>query len=93
MKQGDLITLVLWMAVLFGAMYFMIILPQKRRDKKTREMLGALQVGSEVVTVGGVMGKIVNIKDDEITVETSVEKTKISFNKWAIKEVKKPIEA
>ena len=51
-----------------------------------------MQAGNEVITIGGVSGKIVNIKDDEVTIETGVEKAKINFKKWAIKEVIKPIE-
>jgi preprotein translocase subunit YajC len=74
-------------------MYLMIFLPQKRRDKKSKAMLDAMQVGNTVVTIGGVAGKIINIKDDEITLETGVEKAKINFKKWAIKEVVKPVES
>lgn len=74
-------------------MYLIIFLPQKRRDKKAKEMLNAMQVGNTVVTIGGVAGKVINIKDDEVTLETSVEKTKVNFKKWAIKEVVKPIES
>ena len=73
--------------------YLMIFLPQKRRDKKTREMLNSMQVGSKVVTIGGVAGKILNIKDDEVTIETSVEKTQLNLKKWAIKEVEQLIES
>lgn len=74
-------------------MYLLIFLPQKRRDKKAKEMLCALQVGNNVVTIGGVSGKVINIKDDEVTIETSVEKTKMNFKKWAVKEVIKPVES
>ncbi len=74
-------------------MYLLIFLPQRRRDKKAKDMLGALQVGNNVVTIGGVSGKVINIKDDEVTIETSVEKTKMNFKKWAIKEVIKPVES
>jgi len=81
------------MIVLFVAMYFILILPQKRREKKTREMLDSLKVGDKIVTIGGIDGKIINIKDDEVTIETSVEKTQIVFKKWAVKEVIRPIEA
>ncbi|HOA55228.1 MAG TPA: preprotein translocase subunit YajC [Clostridiales bacterium] len=73
-------------------MYLLIFLPQKRRDKKAKAMLDSMQVGNEVITIGGVSGKIINIKDDEVTIETGVEKAKINFKKWAIKEVIKPIE-
>ena len=79
--------------VFFGAlMYFMIFLPQRKRDKKAKELMSALQVGNMVVSIGGISGKVINLKDDEVTVETSVEKTQVVFKKWAIKEVQKPIE-
>ena len=56
-------------------------------------MVESLKVGDKVTTIGGVYGKIVNIKDDEVTIETSVEKNKLVFKNWAVKEVDKPIEA
>ncbi len=74
-------------------MYLMIFLPQKRRDKKTKAMLDAMQVGNTVISIGGITGNIVNIKDDEVTIETGVEKAKINLKKWAVKEVVKPIES
>jgi preprotein translocase subunit YajC len=81
------------MILLFGLMYVILILPQKKKEKKTREMLNNLTVGDKVVSIGGISGKIINIKDDEITVETSVEKTQVVFKKWAIKEVDRPVQA
>ncbi len=77
---------------LFGLMYFMMIRPQKKKEKKTKELLDSLQVGWSVITIGGICGKIVNIKDDEITIESSIEKTKILVKRWSVKEVIKPIE-
>ncbi len=79
--------------LMFGIMYVILILPQRKREKKTREMLNALKVGDNITTIGGIMGRIINIKDDEITIESGVEKTKIKIKKWAIKEVEQIIEA
>ncbi|MCX7749789.1 MAG: preprotein translocase subunit YajC [Clostridia bacterium] len=76
--------------VLIGLMYFMMILPQKKEQKRKREMLDALQVGSELTSIGGIAGKIINIQEDEVTIETSVEKTQIVLKKWAIREVQVP---
>lgn len=87
-----LIGFVLPLVLVFGLMYLMLIRPQKKKEKKTQEMLNALQVGWAVTTIGGIAGKIVNIKDDEITIESGVEKTKILVKRWAIKDVVKPIE-
>ncbi|GAE89187.1 preprotein translocase subunit YajC [Acetivibrio straminisolvens] len=68
-------------------MYLMIILPQKKRDKKHAEMLQALKTGDNIITTGGIIGKVINIKDDEITIETSVEKTQIKLVRSAISRV------
>ncbi len=90
---GSILLTVGYLLFFVVIMYLLIFLPQKRRDKKAKELINALQVGNNVVTIGGVAGKVINIKDDEVTVETSVEKTKMNFKKWAIKEVIKPVES
>ncbi|HOJ09021.1 MAG TPA: preprotein translocase subunit YajC [Clostridiales bacterium] len=84
---------ILYIVFIIGIMYLLVFLPQKKRDKKAKEMISSLKVGDKVVTIGGLAGKIINIKDDEVTVETGVEKTKMTLKNWAIKEVDKPIEA
>lgn len=81
------------MILIFVAMYALLILPQRRKEKKAKEMLNALQEGNNVVTIGGIIGKVVNIKDDDITLETGVEKSKIKVKRWAVKEVEKSEEA
>jgi preprotein translocase subunit YajC len=92
-QGGSLLMMIIWVAFFALIMYFLIFLPQKKRDKKTKEMLDSMQVGNQVITIGGISGKVINIKDDEVTVETGVEKAKINFKKWAIKEVIKPVES
>lgn len=85
-------TLIIYV-VFFGAlMYFMIFMPQRKRDKKAKELLSSLQVGNMIVSIGGISGKVINLKDDEVTIETSVEKTQVVLKKWAVKEVQKPVE-
>ena len=74
----------------FGVlMYFMVFLPQKKKDKKARELAASLTAGMKVTTQSGVIGKIVNVKDDIVTIETSVEKTQIDYLKAAIMDAKK----
>jgi len=85
--------LIIYIVFIVGIMYLLIFLPQKKRDKKMKEMVNSLKVGDKVVTIGGVSGKVVNIKDDEVIIETGVEKTKIALKNWAIKEIDKPLEA
>lgn len=85
--------LIIPMGLVFVVFYFMLIMPQKKKEKKTREMLNALKQGDEVTTIGGIVGRIINIKDDEVTVESSVEKTQVVVMKWAVRDVKKLEEA
>lgn len=85
------LTMLLPLAAMFGLMYLLLIRPQKKKEKKLREQINAMVVGDRVVTIGGVTGRIVNIKDDEVTVSTSVANTLITFKKSAISTVVKPI--
>ena len=84
---------ILPMIAIFVVMYLILILPQRKKEKKTKAMLNALKVGDDVITIGGMMGKVVNLKDDEITIESGVMKTKVLVKRWAIKEVRQMIEA
>ncbi len=92
-QSGGLLLTVGYLVFFIAIMYLLIFLPQKRRDKKAKQMLEALQVGHSIITIGGISGKVINIKDDEITIETGVEKAKINLKKWAVKEVIKPVES
>jgi len=64
--------------------YFMLIRPQRRREKATQEMRSKVEVGDEVVTVGGVIGRVVSIKDDTLVIETGSDRSKIRIARWAI---------
>lgn len=81
-----------WMGIgmiaLFGAiMYFMIYLPQKKRDKKLKEQMDKLCIGDKVVTIGGLVGVVANIGEDEVTIYTSAANTPVSYTKAAIQTV------
>ena len=79
------------LALMFGLMYLLLIRPQRTKEKKLREQINAMAVGDKVVTAGGVVGKVVNIKDDEVTISTSVANTLITFKKASISTVVKPV--
>ena len=68
----------------FVIFYFLLILPEKKRKKKYQDMLGELKVNDEVVTRGGIIGKITHIDEKSITLETSTAKTRIKFDKSGI---------
>jgi len=73
--------------LLFVFLYFFMIRPQKKQEKKDAEMRDALEVGDEVTTIGGIIGKVVSIKDQTFVLETTKDKTKIRFLKGAIRSV------
>ena len=73
--------------VLFVVLYFFMIRPQKKQEKKDNEMRSALQVGDEVTTIGGIIGKVVSIKGETFVLETTKDKTKIRFLRGAIRSV------
>lgn len=64
--------------------YFLLIRPQKKKDKQDAQMRKNLQVGDEVVTAGGVVGIVFSIKEDTVVVETGGDRSKIRVKKWAI---------
>ena len=80
---GTIIIIVLFAVIV----YFMMIRPQKKQEKETREMRDNLQVGDEITTIGGIIGKIVSIKEETITIETSHDRTKIRFLRSAVRSV------
>ena len=76
-----------WIVLTFALFYFVLIRPQKKREKEEKAMLNALKVGDNVVTIGGITGKIVSIKDDLLVVETGADRVKLNFQRWAIRSV------
>ena len=71
-------------------MYFFIIMPQKKQEKETAKMRDNLQIGDEISTNGGILGRVVKIKDDIITIETGSNKNKLKIFKWAVRAVEIP---
>ncbi len=79
--------MIIYFVVIIAVFYFLLIRPQKKQEKRTREMLAALKVGDEVISIGGIKGKIRKIKDDFVVIETGADKTPIEFERNAIKGV------
>ncbi len=75
------------LAVFIVAMYFLLIRPQKKKEKQISEMRNSLQVGDEVITIGGICGKIVKTKDDSIVIQVGADKVKFEMMRWAISSV------
>lgn len=79
--------------LIIAVFYFMLIRPQKKREKQTQAMIDAIKVGDDILTIGGIYGTVVRIKDDMLFIEsTKQNKTMIQIAKWAVKDVLKYIE-
>jgi len=75
------------MLVLFVVFYFVLIRPQRQKDKQVQEMRKSLKVGDNIITIGGIQGRIVRIKDDVLVVQSGSDRTKLEFARWAISSV------
>lgn len=84
---GDVIGMLFPLILMFVIFYFMLIRPQKKKDKKVKEMLAALKHGDRICTIGGIYGTITGIKDDTIELSVSNENTKLVVARWAIRNV------
>ena len=65
-------------------MYFIMIRPQRKKQKEEAKMRDNLQVGDEIVTIGGIVGKVVSMKEDSILIETGADRDKVRIMKWAV---------
>lgn len=80
------------MILIIVLLYFMMIRPQRKREKETKEMINALKVGDKIVTIGGICGKVVKIKDEFVVIETgnigsTGEKSYIKMERDSVKTV------
>lgn len=64
--------------------YFLAIRPQQKKEKEIKQMRESLSNGDEIITIGGIYGKIVKVKEDILTIEVGSDKTKLDITKWAI---------
>lgn len=81
------------MILLVVVFYFILIRPQRKKDKENKAMLEALKVGDKITTIGGIVGAITKIKDDKIVIETGfgTEKQSMMMERWAVRDVEKKI--
>lgn len=85
---GDYVQIIaqfLPLVLMIAVFYFLMIRPQRKRDKEEREMRNSIQVGDEISTIGGFIGKVVSVKDDVLTIETSNDRTKLRIYRWAVR--------
>jgi len=87
--NNQLLGSLLYILVFIGIFYFLLIRPQQKRQKQEKEMLESLKAGDFILTRSGIYGKVLNIKDDVITVEVGADKVKMKMAKWAVYKILK----
>ena len=83
---GSLVYTFVMFIILMGLMYFVMIRPQRKKEKEAKEMRDSLQIGDEVTTIGGITGIIVRKTEDTVVIETGGDRSKIRVKIWAISE-------
>ncbi len=81
---GGLAPTLIMLVLMVGILYFLMIRPEKKKNKELENMRSSLKVGDRVTTIGGIVGTVCNIKNDKIVIETGADKVRVEFAKWAI---------
>ena len=89
---GNILTL-LMIPLLLVIMYFVMIRPQRKQEKEAANMRNSLSVGDEITTIGGIIGRVVNVKEDTFVLETTKERTRMRFERTAIKRIDRKFDA
>ena len=87
--MGESVSMILPLIILLLVMYFLLIRPQKKREKEVNAMRNGVQVGDEIITIGGICGKIVKTKDETIVIQVGADKVKFEMMRWAVSSVTK----
>ncbi|MDD6316600.1 MAG: preprotein translocase subunit YajC [Clostridia bacterium] len=77
--------LILWVVIMAAFFYFFVYRPQKKQEKAARILRNSLTPGDMIETIGGFTGRVIGIKDDEVTFETGANRTKLVVKKWGIR--------
>ena len=83
-STGSMLTAMMPMLIILLVMYVMMIVPERKRKKAAQEMRDNIEVGDKIITIGGLVGKVVHVSADRITFETGEDRVRIEINKWAV---------
>ena len=83
-QQSGGIGMILMLVAMFAIMYFVMIRPQKKKQKEEQAMRDNIQIGDEITTIGGIMGRVVTVKDDSLIIETGADRSKMKVTRWAV---------
>ena len=81
---GGLGSTIVMMVAMLGIFYFMLIRPENKRKKEAEQMRSSVRKGDKITTIGGIVGTVVDVKENNIVIETSADQVRIEFAKWAI---------
>ena len=80
----SIIVMIAYIVIIFGAMYFLLIRPQRKKQKEEKKMRENLQVGDEIVTIGGIYGRVISLKEDSLVIESASDHSKLTVARWAL---------
>lgn len=83
---GSNTSMIFMLVGMFALMYFMMIRPQKKRQKEEQEMRNAVEVGDEITTIGGICGKVVIVKEQHLIIETGADRNRMQITRWAVQQ-------
>lgn len=83
-RAGSPVFTIAMMIGLFAIMYFVMIRPQRKRQKEEQNMRDSIQIGDDITTIGGIVGRVVTVKDDSLVIETGSDRVKMKITRWAI---------
>ena len=81
---GGMMSTLVMMVAMLGIMYFMLIRPENKRKKEAEQMRSTVRKGDKITTIGGIVGTVVDIKEDKLVIETSADQVRIELAKWAV---------
>ena len=84
--MGNSWVMIVYIIVIGALFYFMLIRPQKKKQKAEEKLRNSLQIGDEILTIGGFYGKVVSLKEDSIVIESQLDHSKQKIAKWAIQQ-------
>lgn len=81
---SGLTSTVIMLVMMFAVFYFMLIRPENKRKKEAEEMRSSVKNGDKITTIGGIIGTVVNVKEDKLVIETGADQVRIELAKWAM---------
>lgn len=81
---GGMTSTIIMLVMMMAVFYFMLIRPENKRKKEAEEMRSAVKTGDRITTIGGIVGTVVNVKEDKLVIETGADQVRIELAKWAM---------